>query len=132
MTFENGLGWRVRETSRAVRFNRYGARARETHWHRALENRLPWSTPFADPIELPDGRTLLTLRDAGAYINALSAAEQRKQHWQTAVETLLLVAERGGDPMLPHIAMLRALNHGKPEPPTGPQRKAAKKYTIIR
>ena len=29
---------------------------------------LPWSTSFEDPIPLPDGRRLLTLRDAASYI----------------------------------------------------------------
>jgi len=27
-----------------------------------------WERPFEDPIPLPDGRTLSTLRDAGDYI----------------------------------------------------------------
>ena len=33
---------------------------------------------FDDLIELPDGRALLTLRDAGHYVTALSKADQSK------------------------------------------------------
>jgi hypothetical protein len=35
-----------------------------------------WSRPFEDPIPVPDGRTLLTLKDAGDYITSLPKAEQ--------------------------------------------------------
>ncbi|XIA64171.1 hypothetical protein ACFIOY_35525 [Bradyrhizobium sp. TZ2] len=35
---------------------------------------MPWSATFVDPIVLPDGRKLLTLRDAA--------------DWQVAMETL--------------------------------------------
>jgi len=33
-----------------------------------------WSHPFEDPITLPDGRTLSTLRDAGDYVTSLPKA----------------------------------------------------------
>jgi hypothetical protein len=33
-------------------------------------------------------------------------------HWQTAAELLLMVGDRGGDPMMVRIAMMQALNHG--------------------
>jgi hypothetical protein len=32
---------------------------------------LSWSTPFPDPIELPNGRKLVTLEDAARYIQKL-------------------------------------------------------------
>jgi hypothetical protein len=35
-----------------------------------------WHRRFDDPIRLPDGRQLVTLRDAGDYIVSLSKAEQ--------------------------------------------------------
>ncbi len=35
-----------------------------------------WLTGPANPITLPDGRTLSTLRDAGDYITSLPKAEQ--------------------------------------------------------
>jgi hypothetical protein len=36
---------------------------------------VPWSTPFEDPIILPDGRKLLTLKDAADYITKLPKKE---------------------------------------------------------
>jgi hypothetical protein len=88
-----------------------------------------WSTKFYDPIELPRGRRLLTLRDAGRYIAALPASEQGRGDWQLAARVLLLVAEKGGDPMLARIAMMRALD--LPAPASAPRRKRAKAYRLI-
>jgi hypothetical protein len=38
-----------------------------------------WQTKFDDPIELPNERKLITLRDAANYIVKLSKAEQQAQ-----------------------------------------------------
>ena len=38
---------------------------------------LPWSASFEDPIILPDGRKLLTLKDAADYITKLPKKEVR-------------------------------------------------------
>ena len=70
---------------------------------------LPWSTSFEDPIPLPNGRTLLTLKDAADYITRLPKSESDLPEWQTAIEVLLLCS-RGGDPMLARIAFMKALN----------------------
>lgn len=90
-----------------------------------------WSAPFDDPVPLPGGGELVTLRDAARHIQALPAAEQAKLHWQTAVSILIAAAE--GRDFLFHarIAVLQALNHGKP-PPVEPRKKAAKAFRIIR
>jgi hypothetical protein len=45
---------------------------------------------------VPDGRTLLTLRDVAEYITALPKAEHDAADRQVAMEVLLLVAERNG------------------------------------
>jgi hypothetical protein len=45
-----------------------------------------WKRPFDDPIVLPDGRSLVTLEDAGDYITRLPKAEQQLDEWQTAIE----------------------------------------------
>jgi hypothetical protein len=45
-----------------------------------------WSRPFDDPILLPRGRQLLTLKDAADYIMKLAKAEQNLEEWQTATE----------------------------------------------
>jgi len=69
-----------------------------------------WDQRFFDPIELPRGRKLVTLHDAALYITKLPKAEHDAKEWQAAMQALLLVAERDGDPMFAHIGMLRALN----------------------
>jgi hypothetical protein len=91
-----------------------------------------WGRVFDDPIPLPDGRALRTLRDAGHYVTALSKADQGKPHWQTAADELMMAAERGGILMLAEIAMRQALAHGRPVPPPAPRKKAARKYRIVR
>jgi hypothetical protein len=42
-----------------------------------------WSRPFDDPIPLPRGRQLVTLKDAGTYITKLPKAEQQLAEWQS-------------------------------------------------
>jgi hypothetical protein len=42
-----------------------------------------------------------------------------------------LCRREGGILMMTHIAMLRALNHGDPDPAPAPYRKRAKPYRII-
>jgi hypothetical protein len=69
-----------------------------------------WSRKFDDPIVLPGGRKLTTLRDAGRYITKLPKAEHEAPEWLAAAEALLLVAERGGPTMLARIGVMRALN----------------------
>ena len=71
---------------------------------------MAWFKRFVDPIILPDGRELLTLRDAAEYITALPKAEHDAADWQVAMEVLLLVAERDGPEMLARIAVMKALN----------------------
>jgi hypothetical protein len=71
---------------------------------------MAWFKRFYDPIILPDGRKLLTYRDAAEYITALPKAEQDAPDWQIAMETLLLVAERDGPEMPARIAIMKALN----------------------
>jgi hypothetical protein len=38
-----------------------------------------WRRPFDDPIPLPSGRQLVTLKDAGNYITKLPKAEHDRQ-----------------------------------------------------
>jgi len=69
-----------------------------------------WKRPFDDPIPLPRGRQLVTLRDAANYIQKLPKAEQDLEEWQAAVEALLLVVELNGPTMIARIGVMRALN----------------------
>jgi hypothetical protein len=54
-----------------------------------------WVQQFFDPITLPDGRKLITLRDAALYITKLPKAEHDAKEWQAAAEVLMLIGERG-------------------------------------
>jgi hypothetical protein len=71
---------------------------------------MPWSTRFAPPIKLPNGRKLVTLKDAGNYITKLPKAEHAAPEWQAAMEAPILVATHGGPTMFARIGVMRALN----------------------
>ena len=71
---------------------------------------LGWATKFDEPILLPNGRKLPTLRDAALYITKLPKVEHDTEQWQAAMEALILVAERGGPTMFARIGIMRALN----------------------
>ena len=91
---------------------------------RTQRNVLPdWSHRFADPIPVPNGKPLLSLRDAAHYITSLPKAEQAEARWQTATEMLLLNAEHGGDLMFARIAMMKALHRRDPRPASAARRK---------
>jgi hypothetical protein len=68
-----------------------------------------WQRKFEDPIPLPGGRKLVTLRDAADYITSLPKKESDLPEWQTAIEVLLLVS-RSGPTMMARIGVMRALN----------------------
>jgi hypothetical protein len=90
-----------------------------------------WDQRFFDPIELPNGKKLLTLRDAAEYITKLPKAEHDAEEWLAAMEALLLVAEHDGPTMFARIGMMLALNRNKRAPKDEPRRKRAKKYMVI-
>jgi hypothetical protein len=69
-----------------------------------------WSREFEEPIPLPKGKPLITLRDAALYITKLPKAEHDADEWQAAMEALLLVAELGGPTMFARIGVMRAIN----------------------
>jgi len=69
-----------------------------------------WSRKFEDPILLPDGRQLVTLKDAGDYITTLPEAEHAAPEWQDAMEALILNANLGGHTLLARVGVMRALN----------------------
>jgi hypothetical protein len=55
-----------------------------------------WKCPFEDPIPLPRGRQLVTLKDAADYITRLPKAEHKTPEWQAATEALIMAAENRG------------------------------------
>jgi hypothetical protein len=77
-------------------------------------------------------KPLATLRDAASYVASLPKAEQDSAPWQLAAEMLLLVAEHGGDTMLPRIAMMKALHRDQTTSESASRRKRAKAYRIVR
>jgi hypothetical protein len=80
-----------------------------------------WDRPFAEAIELPKGKKLVTLRDAALYITKLPKAERDAEEWQAAMQALLLVAERDGPTIFARIGVMRALNrHVDPFPAKTP------------
>ena len=72
-----------------------------------------WQRKFDDPIETPDGRALVTLRDAATYVTGLPKREASLLEWQAAIETLMRAAERGWPVMMARISVLLALNRGR-------------------
>jgi hypothetical protein len=69
-----------------------------------------WAREFEDPIALPDGRKLRTLREAATYVTGLPKKEAALPQWQAAIEALMLVADLGGPTMFAHIGVMKALN----------------------
>ncbi len=94
--------------------------------------RVSWDQRFFDPIMLPGRKPLVTLRDAALYVTKLPKAEQQAPQWQAAAEVLMLIGEHGGDSMMAHIAMTRALQRHKQKAAPAPRRKRAQTYRIIR
>ncbi len=73
-----------------------------------------WSREFDDPIALPDGRQLVTLRDDATYITKLPKPEQDLEIWQIAVEHPIRAAETGGGwTWLASIGVLKALHRNR-------------------
>jgi len=69
-----------------------------------------WSRKFDEPITLPTGRQLVTLKDAGTYIAKLPKAKHTAAEWQAAMQALILGATHGGPKMFARIGIMRALN----------------------
>jgi hypothetical protein len=65
---------------------------------------------FEDPIPLPRGRQLVTLKDAADYITKLPKADHESAPWQAAIEALIMAAEDRGPLMHARIGVMRALN----------------------
>ena len=69
---------------------------------------MSWDREFDEPIKLPSGKLLTTLRDAGDYIASLPAKIHAQPKWQTAMAVLLAAAE-GGPTMFARIGLLQAI-----------------------
>ena len=72
---------------------------------------MSWSLRFAEPIVLPDGAKLATLRQAIAHlVKTIPAAERISPSFLTAAECLTNAGEHGGPVEFARIATLQALN----------------------
>ena len=69
-----------------------------------------WTRKFDEPIPVPKGRRLITLRDAGDYIAKLPKAKHMTAEWQAAMLALMLVVDLNGPTMMARIGIMRALN----------------------
>jgi hypothetical protein len=74
-----------------------------------------WDSRFAEPIELPGGVRLASLRDAIVHlVNTVPSSERGTPVILTAAELITSAAERGGPIEFARIATLQALNrHSK-------------------
>jgi hypothetical protein len=77
-----------------------------------------WDDEFDGPIPLPDGGELVTLRDAGAYIDKLPRKAHDRPEWQLAVKELMRAATETRRWPFARMAIMRAL-YGKDPPPIG-------------
>jgi hypothetical protein len=68
-----------------------------------------WSRPFDDPIVLPGGRELVTLKDAGIYITKLPKAEHEAPEWQATAEALAASCRARRPTMLARIGIMRGI-----------------------
>jgi hypothetical protein len=70
-----------------------------------------WDSRFAEPIELPGGVSLASLREAIAHlVNTTPSSERALPVVLTAAELITSAAERGGPIEFARIATLRAVN----------------------
>jgi len=92
-----------------------------------------WGRQFDEPIVLPNGRNLVSLRDAANYITALPKKEANAPEWQAAIEALIkVVAKPGGPAMFARIGMMQALNRHSAKAEPAPRQKWARAYRVIR
>jgi hypothetical protein len=71
-----------------------------------------WTRKFDEPIPVPKGRRLVTLRDAGDYVAKLPKTKHMTAEWQAAMLALMLVVDLNGPTMMARIGIMRALNRG--------------------
>lgn len=88
-----------------------------------------WSRRFDVPINLPNGKQIVTLDDARKYLLAIPKAKQTELVG-TAVEAVLMAAEGRGPLLHANVGIGRVV-YG-PKPPREPRKKAVKKFRIVR
>ncbi len=71
---------------------------------------MPWTARFDEPIKLPDGTTLETLRDAIQYLGKTIPKKERDHPAVITAATILTRTAEGRLPMMmAHIATMKAI-----------------------
>lgn len=77
---------------------------------------MSWSARFAPPIKLPNGRKLVTLKDAIAWLaKEVPQSEHLMKEVQAAAHCVTDAAENGGPMMFARMGMMQAINRHKLE-----------------
>ncbi|MDB5656147.1 MAG: hypothetical protein JWQ94_3760 [Tardiphaga sp.] len=71
---------------------------------------MSWDQEFPEPIQVPGGGELTSLRDAGGYITRLPTTELEAREWQTAMHCLIEAADHGGPVSFARLGVAQALH----------------------
>jgi hypothetical protein len=93
---------------------------------------MPWFRRFYDPIVLPDGRELLTLRDAAEYITHCRKPSMMPPTGRSRWKRCCWSPSATGPEMLARIAVMRALKRDNPKASAAPRKKSAKVFRKVR
>lgn len=81
---------------------------------------MAWSKRFDDPIPLPDGGSIETLRDAAAYIEQLPPSERQHPAVQVAIHVLLQAADYNGPMIFARMGVAKMVGRYAPPKPIRP------------
>lgn len=70
---------------------------------------MTWSMRFDEPVQLPDGSQLFTLRQAAKYILTLTNTDHCAKEWRIAMRKIIEAADHGGPICLARAELLRAI-----------------------
>ena len=74
-----------------------------------------WKQAFDEPIKLPNGKKLITLADAIAWLaKEVPNSEHAMKQVQAAAHCVTEAAENGGPLLFARIGMLQAINRHRP------------------
>jgi|ERR1035438_9968129 hypothetical protein len=91
-----------------------------------------WKRSFDEPISLPGGKKLITLRDAIAWLaKEVPKSEHGMKQVQAAAHCVTEAAENGGPIQFARIGMMQAINRHH-QHRTELRRKATKKFRLVR
>jgi len=91
-----------------------------------------WSRRFERPIATGKGKPLVTLRDAMGWLAKIPKDQHKRPDIQLAAQLVTHAAEQGGIVLMAEIAVRHVVNRGKAPPSSGPLRRKAKKYRLVR